>query len=123
MTAIECRGAMMRASPRKPPRESGPPSEAVLVFAEGRQTVREVSQMAERNAKNEREPMPVDPQTLEFASRRATTPREREMVERALANASLMEQAYESLAAHKRGEKGTPGREVQAEAKRRRGEL
>ena len=52
--------------------------------------------------------------------KRAQTPRERELVKRALANPELMKQTYESLAAHKRGEKGTPGRQVHEEAKRRR---
>ena len=45
--------------------------------------------------------------------------REREVIERALANASLMEQMHKSLAAVLRGEKGVPGEIVRAEARAR----
>ena len=87
----------------------------------GTQAVNEESEMAEERAENERELMSVDPERLERASRRTNTRRGREMVARALANPSLMAQAYDSLAAHKRSEKGTPGWQVHGEDNPRRG--
>jgi hypothetical protein len=44
--------------------------------------------------------------------------RRREAVQRALANENLMEQVRDSIAAIERGEKGIPGKEVWAEARR-----
>ena len=46
--------------------------------------------------------------------------REREVVERALANEVLMDGVRESMDAVARGEKGIPGRIVQEEARARR---
>jgi len=55
----------------------------------------------------------------EYAMRRAKTQHERDLIERALANGSLMEQAYASHAARKAGHLGVPGPQVQAEAEAR----
>jgi len=44
--------------------------------------------------------------------------RRREVVQRALANENLMEQVLDSIAAIERGEKGIPGKEVWAKARR-----
>ncbi len=53
---------------------------------------------------------------------RVTTERGRATVKRALDNPHLMELAYASIAALKRGERGTPGRQVHDEARKRREE-
>lgn len=53
---------------------------------------------------------------------RVRTERGRAMVKRASENTALMEQAHASRAAHKRGERGTPGRQVHDEWRKRRDE-
>jgi hypothetical protein len=53
-------------------------------------------------------------------SRQPVSDRAKEVIERALANRELMEGVRESLAAVERGERGTPGKVVQEEARSRR---